>query len=323
MADSNDFQDDAVDATNDDVTSTPDDASPADESIDDAISAPDADDNDVSVAPNEVEDAAPSEEEVAAREAEAALLLIFQSTVFDKDGAKIGRVGQVYLDDQTQEPNWVTVKTGLFGTKEYFIPLDEAEHSDKRITVPYDKAKVHGAPFTEIDQNLSPEEEDELYAYYEVPGRTSTEGTLNIDDAEDDAPKQKSEPEPIAPLGGGLAREDEPLHASPLLGDEAEAAGTVEAESAPAAETESPSPASASKFDDIVADDANDTGSFFGDSSSDDASPFDALRADAAAEAPERGDSDALSFDAFVDDAPASDATDDDASPFDRPNTEK
>lgn len=315
MADSNDFQDDAVDATNDDVTSTPDDASPADESIDDAISAPDADDNDASVAPSEVEDAAPSEEEVAAREAEAALLLIFQSTIFDKDGAKIGRVGQVYLDDQTQEPNWVTVKTGLFGTKEYFIPLDEAEHSDKRITVPYDKAKVHGAPFTEIDQNLSPEEEDELYAYYEVPGRTTTEGTLNIDDAEDDAPTQKSEPETIAPLGGGVAREDEPLNTSSLLGDEAEAAGTVE--------VESPSPASASKFDDIVADDANDTGSFFGDSSGDDASPFDALRADATAEAPERGDSDALSFNAFVDDAPASDTTDDGASPFDRPNTDK
>lgn len=314
MADSNDFQDDAVDATNDDVTSTPDDASPADESIDDAISAPDPDDNAASVAPNEVEDAAPSDEEVAAREAEAALLLIFQSTVYDKDGAKIGRVGQVYLDDQTQEPNWVTVKTGLFGTKEFFIPLDEAERSDKRITVPYDKAKVHGAPFTEIDQNLSPEEEDELYEYYEVPGRTTTAGTLNIEDDAEDAPKQKSEPETIAPLGGGVSREDEPLSAASLLGnDEAktEAEPDAEPDRAPSA------------FDDIVADAPAEPAP--NTDTADDASPFDTIRADAAAETPTRGDSEALSFDAFAEGAQDAEAEspDPDASPFERPEGDK
>ncbi|KFC50334.1 hypothetical protein GY12_20490 [Micrococcus luteus] len=36
------------------------------------------------------------------------------STVFATDGDKIGSVGQVYLDDVTNEPTFITVKTGLF-----------------------------------------------------------------------------------------------------------------------------------------------------------------------------------------------------------------
>ncbi|MDO5053316.1 MAG: PRC-barrel domain-containing protein, partial [Pseudoclavibacter sp.] len=44
------------------------------------------------------------------------LTRLFTATVVGSDGERIGKVGQVYLDDQTQEPNWVTVKTGLFGT---------------------------------------------------------------------------------------------------------------------------------------------------------------------------------------------------------------
>ena len=37
-------------------------------------------------------------------------------TAVDQQGDKIGSVGQVYLNDQTGQPDWVTVNTGLFGT---------------------------------------------------------------------------------------------------------------------------------------------------------------------------------------------------------------
>src|SRR6478672_7510268 len=40
--------------------------------------------------------------------------------VFDESGEKIGSASEVYLDDETGQPEWVTVKTGLFGTKESF-----------------------------------------------------------------------------------------------------------------------------------------------------------------------------------------------------------
>ena len=46
--------------------------------------------------------------------------------VVSTDGGKIGGIGQIYLDDSTGDPTWVTAKTGLFGTSESFVPLSEA-----------------------------------------------------------------------------------------------------------------------------------------------------------------------------------------------------
>ena len=89
--------------------------------------------------------------------------------VYGSDGAKIGTARQVYADDQTGQPEWVTVRTGLFGIKETFIPLTDADSSGGRLTVPYTKDFVKGAPNLDDDGHLSPEEEQQLYAYY---GRT-------------------------------------------------------------------------------------------------------------------------------------------------------
>lgn len=86
--------------------------------------------------------------------------------VVGPDGTKIGGIGQVYLDDQRGTPEWVTVKTGLFGTSESFVPLQDANASGDDIVVGFDKDKVKGAPRVAGDGHLSPQEEDELYAYY-------------------------------------------------------------------------------------------------------------------------------------------------------------
>ena len=51
------------------------------------------------------------------------------ATAYDRDGDKIGKVGHVYFDDQTDQPKWVTVNTGLFGTNESFVPVPGAELS--------------------------------------------------------------------------------------------------------------------------------------------------------------------------------------------------
>lgn len=154
-----------------------------------------------------------TDEQRAEREAEERLLQLFQSTVFGEGDAKVGRVGQVYLDDQTMEPNWVTVKTGLFGTKEYFVPLDEATVEGKQIRVPYDKETITSSPRTEIDQNLSPAEEDDLYNHYRVPGRMTTAAV--------DGPEPIGAPAPLA--------EDAPLvEDAPHVDDDAPAPGRFE-----------------------------------------------------------------------------------------------
>lgn len=94
------------------------------------------------------------------------LSTITGATVYGSDGSKIGSAGQVYLDDQTGEPEWVTVNTGLFGTSESFVPLSEATLQGDRLEVPFDKAKVKDAPRVGADGHITPEEEEELYRYY-------------------------------------------------------------------------------------------------------------------------------------------------------------
>ncbi len=102
--------------------------------------------------------------------------------VVSPDGDKIGGIGQIYLDDSTGQPAWVTAKTGLFGTSESFVPLEGASVSGDDVQVAYAKDKVKGAPRIDDDGKLSPEEEETLYNYY---GVGSTSGT-NVDHTSDD-----------------------------------------------------------------------------------------------------------------------------------------
>jgi uncharacterized protein (TIGR02271 family) len=102
--------------------------------------------------------------------------------VLDSHGAKIGSVGQVYLDDQTQDPSWVTVKTGLFGTSESFAPLQGANVNGNDVTIGYTKDQVKDAPRIESDGELSPEEEDRLYRHYGLSGHAGTTNTTGYTD---------------------------------------------------------------------------------------------------------------------------------------------
>ncbi len=106
---------------------------------------------------------------------------IARGNVYGPDNDKIGSVGQVYLDNKTGQPEWVTIKTGLFGTKESFVPLAEATVSGEDVHVPYGKAKVKDAPNLEADGELSPQEEDELYRYYGVSGGGQDSGSDHRD----------------------------------------------------------------------------------------------------------------------------------------------
>jgi len=95
--------------------------------------------------------------------------------VIGTDGGKIGTIGQLYADDDTGEPTWVTVKTGLFGTHESFVPVDGARVEGDDLVVPYSKDHVKDAPRVDTDGHLEPDEEDRLYAHYEREARTYSE----------------------------------------------------------------------------------------------------------------------------------------------------
>jgi uncharacterized protein (TIGR02271 family) len=98
--------------------------------------------------------------------------------VYDESGEKIGSASEVYLDDETGQPEWVTVRTGLFGMKESFVPLRDADLATDGVRVPVSKERVKDAPKVDADGHLSPQEEEELYRYYGMG--TGTDSTADM-----------------------------------------------------------------------------------------------------------------------------------------------
>jgi uncharacterized protein (TIGR02271 family) len=87
-------------------------------------------------------------------------------TMTDPAGAKIGTIADIYLDNETGQPEWATVTTGLLGTKQSFVPLAQAESVGNSVQVPYDKDRVKNAPAIPSEGQLSQDEEATLYRYY-------------------------------------------------------------------------------------------------------------------------------------------------------------
>jgi uncharacterized protein (TIGR02271 family) len=87
-------------------------------------------------------------------------------TAVDADGNKVGKIDEVYLDRSSGDPEWVTVNTGLFGTRTSFAPISGAERADDQIRLAYLKDQIKDAPSIDADGELSNEEERVLYDHY-------------------------------------------------------------------------------------------------------------------------------------------------------------
>jgi hypothetical protein len=88
--------------------------------------------------------------------------------VVGADGQTIGTVGQFYVDPYNGEPLWATVRTGLFGTAESFVPLHNAIAEGDGVRVAYAQEVVKDAPRVHTDGALNEDEESELYRYYDL-----------------------------------------------------------------------------------------------------------------------------------------------------------
>ena len=87
-------------------------------------------------------------------------------TAVDPEGNKIGKVGQIYLDDQTGQPQWVTVSTGMFGTKESFAPIYGSQTDGDDVVLGVSKDLVKDAPRIDADGAIDAGEVDALYTHY-------------------------------------------------------------------------------------------------------------------------------------------------------------
>ena len=87
-------------------------------------------------------------------------------TMVDPAGDKLGTIDAIYLDDETGQPEWATVTSGLFTAKAAFVPLAQAQDLGDSVQVPYDKQQVSDAPSPQADGSLSQDEEAALYRHY-------------------------------------------------------------------------------------------------------------------------------------------------------------
>ena len=102
-------------------------------------------------------------------------------TMVDRDGDRVGTIEDIYADDQSGQPEWALVNTGLFGTRSTFVPLAQANPAGDDVQVPYQKQLIKDAPGVEADQHLSEAEEQQLWRHYgldyQPADRTAEAGT--------------------------------------------------------------------------------------------------------------------------------------------------
>jgi hypothetical protein len=87
-------------------------------------------------------------------------------TMVDPAGDKLGTIDAIYLDDETGQPEWAAVTSGLFTAKTAFVPLAQSQDTGDSVQVPYDKQQVKDAPAMQADGELSQDDEAELYRHY-------------------------------------------------------------------------------------------------------------------------------------------------------------
>ena len=87
--------------------------------------------------------------------------------LYDTHGDKIGSIDEVFLDDATNEPEWLAVNTGLFGMNQSLVPVDNVSTSGDRLVTPFSKDEIKDAPnVSPADQHVTVEAERRLYDHY-------------------------------------------------------------------------------------------------------------------------------------------------------------
>jgi uncharacterized protein (TIGR02271 family) len=101
-------------------------------------------------------------------------------TVVDESGSKIGKVDDLFLDENDQ-PEYFGVNMGLLGTSSTLIPADIATINNEQgfIEVSQPKSTVQDGPAFDDDREITPEYENEVRSYY---GLGSTESSGSYED---------------------------------------------------------------------------------------------------------------------------------------------
>jgi hypothetical protein len=99
---------------------------------------------------------------------EAEQLLDDAGHLLASDDSDLGPVSQIYLDEYTNWPSFVTIASTVPGV-ETLVALHEAELHPRGVQVPYPPTKIERAPQVNHGKQLSIEAENALFDYYDVP----------------------------------------------------------------------------------------------------------------------------------------------------------
>jgi PRC-barrel domain len=87
----------------------------------------------------------------------------------DRNGEKIGKLQDVYVDVETDEPQFATVKEGFLTRHLTFVPLGGVKVGPDSLAAAVSKAQVQDAPNIEQHgEELSQADESSLYHHYEL-----------------------------------------------------------------------------------------------------------------------------------------------------------
>lgn len=122
------------------------------------------------------------------------------ATMVDKEGAKIGKIEDAFLDRHTGQAAWAAVKTGLFGRKHTLVPITDAFlNPDGEVVVPFSKDQVKDAPNIDPGEELTPEVERTMFEHYGIGGYGDWQGAdqtrgIGLPDDAQDATAQDAAP---------------------------------------------------------------------------------------------------------------------------------
>ena len=127
--------------------------------------------------------------------------------VIDQSSADIGSVHSFWADPQTGDLQFLGVKTGWLFGQNHVIPVDRVEFDDanRNVRVPYTVDFIKGALSIDADSEISDEQEQEIYRYYQVGGRSASTTTTGTDYAATDKTTTRSMATDVAAAGAAAS----------------------------------------------------------------------------------------------------------------------
>jgi stress response protein YsnF len=105
---------------------------------------------------------------------------LFDYTVIANDGEKVGKVENVWMNDNDRH-GFIAISTGWIFGRQCLIPMEsiQVDHTSETIRIPFSKEMVKNSPNVAEDYNVTSEEGQQVRDYYNVSGTAGMQAGTN------------------------------------------------------------------------------------------------------------------------------------------------